>query len=85
MGTLSAAELTLLRNKQNIIGTPVTWTKEQINTAFQIIEDELEDPGMLLRISTAIETAAPTIFTVQHKRRLYQLLAYLKARQGGIA
>ena len=67
MAIITAPQAAKLRQAMAREGT-VTWTKAEINAAFQAIEDTFE--GARPALGTAVETAAPGFFTGPQKTAL---------------
>jgi hypothetical protein len=79
MAILDSAQLVELRQRcaEAIAPNPVTWTKPQINTACQAIEDWFEANRVAL--GAAIETAVPGAFTNAQKTKLVKYWLAQKA------
>ena len=89
MAVLTAEELTELRATSGR-GQVVTYTKPQINAALQAIEDLFQSsanigPRSLQQaLGLAIETAAPGVFGVGAKTKLFAIWCRLNARREGV-
>lgn len=71
MATLDAATLTMLRQGVSSDIAGITWTKAQVNAAFQALEDTFSSAGVQNAFSSAIDTAlSPATATNAQKRAL---------------
>jgi uncharacterized protein Smg (DUF494 family) len=69
MATLTPTQLTQLRQQVAASLTSIGFTKPQINTALQALEDWYETSGRA-EAGAAIEAAAPGVFTGPQKVKL---------------
>lgn len=82
MPTLSATELTELRQRLARTQATVNWNKTQINAAYQAVEDYIEDHK--LEISAAIDTAtSPIVLSNPIKKLLVAYYFVQKALRDG--
>ena len=81
MAILAADDLTTLRAEVAADQGVIAHTKPQINAAFQAIENWYE--ANRASLGTAIEAAAPGVFTAAQKRRLGKYWLRLKFQTGG--
>lgn len=92
MAQFSAADLAALRQAavRNALGTTIHWTKPQINSALQAIEDSVASVSNVgaktfnTYIGQAIEAAAPTVFSAAEKTKLFALWALTFAARNGV-
>jgi hypothetical protein len=69
MAALTAEELRAMRNESEPERTPHSHTKAQVNAAFQALEDYYQNTAKA-GFGSAIETAAPGVFTNNQKKKL---------------
>jgi hypothetical protein len=81
MPTLTPTELTDLRRELAAGVSVVRWTKPQVNAVTQALEDWFEANRPAL--GTAMEAAAPGVFTTAQKRALVTAWLEQKFRRGG--
>jgi hypothetical protein len=84
MAVLNAVELEDMQRRAANRAAVVTWTKAPIRSALQAIEDLVTGVATRNAINSAIETAAPGVFTVPQKESLFELWCFLNAKRGGI-
>jgi len=82
MATLTASQLTVLRQGNAVDRVPIQSTKAQINTALQALEDWWEADGKL-EAAAAIETAVPSEFTNPEKKTIGKWWLWQKFFLGG--
>ena len=76
MATISTPHLVACRRGLERSGNPINYNKTQINAAIQAIEDRFE--ATRSGFNTAIEGAAPGIFSAAQKRQLFAYWASIK-------
>jgi hypothetical protein len=81
MAVLTSGELAELRQLASTIKVPVTWDKATVNAALQAIEDWFE--ANRASLGSAIETAAPGVFTNTEKKGLVKYWLRQKFNRGG--
>lgn len=81
MAILTNDQLGDLRRGTEMDRTPLTHTKTQVNAAFQAIEDRFE--AVRASFGTAIETAAPGVFSGPQKIALVKFWLRSKFDRGG--
>jgi hypothetical protein len=72
MAILTASQLTELRQACSRSGIAINYTKAQVNAGLQAIEDYFENT-VRAGIATAIESAAPGVFTNAQKKQLAKM------------
>jgi hypothetical protein len=82
MAVLTASELAELRNGVANSGTQ-SWTRAQVNAALQAVEDYFEDTARA-GFGSAIEAAAPGVFTNAQKKRIGAYWLLQKYRREGV-
>lgn len=82
MATLTDVEKLKIRRaaarKAVELGVPVVWVKAEMAGAAQAVEDVLDSAALQTSINSAIEGAAPGLFSVAQKRWLVALVMEVK-------
>jgi hypothetical protein len=90
VAVLTSDERATLRQTIARTGVPPHYTKIQINDALQAVEDWFQSGDNIgaqtaqASVATVIEAAAPGVFTVAHKAKLFALWCGFNARREGM-
>lgn len=82
MAILASPEFGAIRRDLEDEAIPINYQKAQVNTALQAIEDSFETTCKTA-LNSAIETAAPGVFTAAQKRAMVKRYLYRKFQRGG--
>jgi hypothetical protein len=78
MAQLTSAELDDLRQRLAAVSQTVTWTKPQVNTALQALEDWFDTSGRNAA-GAAIEAVLPGVFTNAQKKAIGKYWMFQKS------
>lgn len=84
MAALTTEEQVELRSMLARVTAQQHWSKPQVNTAIQTIEDLMQQPATRNNIANAIEGAVPGVFDGQEKQLLFSAWSVTYARRQGI-
>jgi hypothetical protein len=84
MAVFTSDQLAELRTRLNANTTVQTWTKPQVNAAWQAIEDFMMLTSTQNTLGGVIETAAPGGFNTAQKKLLFGVWCSTAARRLGV-